>query len=570
MNKTVAYQDKPWLNHYAAHVPKKADYEEKFLPDCLDRSAAKYPDKDALIFQGYKMSFSQLKTMVDRFAACLLNFGVKRGDRVAILLPNTIPCVASFFSILKIGAVAVMNNPMYSDGELEYQFKNSGAVALITMDLLGNRMIDMRPKTDIKQIIYTSMGDYLPFPKKYLFPLVAQKKGFAADVKKAKDVYKWKKLMKQNTGKLSPVELSAEDLAIIQYTGGTTGVSKGAMLTHQNLSTQLQQLDTWFVDFNEGREITMCAPPYFHVFGITPGMSLSIYKAWTQILVPKPQPQFLLENIDKYKPSYVLLVPTMIINMLNDPGLDKIDMTCIKGCFSGSAPLPVDVINKFEEKTGAEVVEGLGMTEASPVCHVNPYKGKRKIGSVGLPIPNTYCRLVNLNDGTTDVPVGEPGEIIIKGPQVMKGYWKMPAETKGSLKDGWFHTGDIAVMDEEGYFFIVDRKKDMIISGGYNVYPRDIEEVFYGHPKVMEASAIGVPHPSRGEQVKLFLVLNDGASATPEEMVKYCEDKLAKYKWPTQIEFRNELPKSTVGKVLKKELRSAPSDSIASRNKEQK
>jgi long-chain acyl-CoA synthetase len=297
------------------------------------------------------------------------------------------------------------------------------------------------------------------------------------------------------------------------------------------------------------------ALPFFHVFGLSVAMNFAIYMGWSDILVPKPQPEQLLETIGKFRPTFTPLVPTMYIGLLNHPGIDKVDMTCIKGCFSGSAPLPVEVIRDFEQKTGAIIVEGFGMTESSPVTHINPFYGQRKVGSIGLPIPDTVARIVDLDDGRTDVPAGESGELVVQGPQVMEGYWNKPDATAETLADGWLHTGDIATMDADGYFYIVDRKKDMILSGGYNVYPRDIEEVFFEHPKVQEAAAIGVPHETRGEQVKVYIVLKQGQSASEEEMLDYCKDKLAKYKWPTLIEFRSELPKTNVGKVLKKDLR---------------
>ena len=548
------YLAKPWLAHYEDGVPEHVDYETACLPDYLRRSAEAFPDKMALNFQGYTVSFAKLDEMVDRMAAGLTDFGVKQGDSVAILLPNVIPCVVAYYAILRIGAITVMNNPLYSDRELEHQFNDSGAKVLITLDLLGNRMIDLRPKTSIKQIIYTSIGDYLPFPKNLLFPLVGKKKGLAADVKSADDLYKWKAILAQHAPNPPQVTLNFDDVAMYQYTGGTTGVSKGVMLTHANLSKQVQHVGAWFPAFGSD-EVMLGALPFFHVFGLSTAMNLAIYKGWGHILVPRPQPPQLLEAISKFKPTFAPLVPTMYIGMLEHPDIEKTDLTSIKGCFSGSAPLPIEVISEFEKKTGAVIVEGFGMTESTPVTHINPFKGQRKVGSVGVPISDTVCRIVDLDDGVTDVPVGETGELIVKGPQVMKGYWNRPDATAETVTDGWLHTGDIAKMDEEGYFFIVDRKKDMIISGGYNVYPRDIEEVYFEHPKVMEATAIGVPHPKRGEAVKIFVVLKEGQTATAEEMLAYCQDKLAKYKWPTEIEFRDELPKTNVGKVLKKDLR---------------
>jgi long-chain acyl-CoA synthetase len=556
VTKEIKYEDKPWVSSYEEGVPEKIEYEEICLPAILERTAGIFPDKMALLFQGYKITYRQLNDMVNRFAACLHSFGISKGDSVAILLPNVIPCVVACYAILKIGGITVMNNPLYSDRELEHQFNDSDSKLLVTLDLLGNRMIDLRPKTKIKQIIYTSIGDYLPFPKNILFPLVAKKKNLAADVKSAENVYKWKDMLAKSSPTPPDVELSFDDVAMYQYTGGTTGVSKGTILTHGNLSKNVQQAGAWFPTFKKGDEAMLGALPFFHVFGLTCAMNFAISMGWGHILVPKPQPEALLETIRKFKPTFAPLVPAMYIGMLNHPDIDKVDMTSISGCFSASAPLPLEVISDFENKTGAVIVEGYGLTETSPVTHVNPFAdGKRKVGSIGVPISDTECRIVDLDDGNTDVPVGETGELLIKGPQVMKGYWNNPEETAKTLTDGWLYTGDIAKMDEGGYFYIVDRKKDMIISSGCNVYPRDIEEVLYENPKVQEACAIGIPHPTRGEAIKVFVALKEGETATQEELIEYCTDKLAKYKLPTEIEFRDELPKTNVGKILKKDLR---------------
>ncbi|MEI8174282.1 MAG: long-chain fatty acid--CoA ligase [Deltaproteobacteria bacterium] len=555
MADEIRYQDKPWLKSYEKGVPETIQYEEICMPDILDRMAGKFPQNPALVFQGYTLNYRELKDMVDRFAACLAAFGIKQGDAVAILLPNVIPCVIANFAILKIGAVTVMNNPLYTDRELEHQFNDSGALALITLDLLANRMIDLRPKTRIKQIVYTSIGDYLPFPKNLLFPLVAKKKKLAADVKPGPDVYRWKDCIAKYLPNPPSAKLGFEDVAMYQYTGGTTGVSKGVMLTHANLSKQVQQLSAWFPKFAGGTEIMLGALPYFHVFGLSVSMNFSVQMGWSQVLVPRPQPEPLLEAIRKFRPTFAPLVPTMYIGMLNHPDLKKTDMSCIKGAFSGSAPLPVEVIHDFEKMTGAVIVEGFGLTETTPVTHVNPFGGVRKVGSIGIPISDTEARIVSLEDGITDVPVGERGELIVRGPQIMKGYRGMDDETANTLRDGWCYTGDIATMDEDGYFYIVDRKKDMIISGGFNVYPRDIDEVLYQHPKVQEACSIGVPDLKRGENVKVFVVLKEGETATEAELIEYCKTKLAKYKLPSEIEFRKELPKTNVGKILRKQLK---------------
>lgn len=556
MTEKSPYMEKVWLKFYEDDVPVTVDYKERFLIENLQDSTATYPNNMALSFMGYEITYSQLSTMVDKMAACFTDFGIKKGDSVALLLPNVIPCVAAYYALLKIGAVTVMNNPLYTDRELEHQFNDSNSKVLVTLDLLCNRMIDLRAKTSIKQIIYTSIGDYLPFPKSLLFPLVAKKKQLAADVKPAPDVYKWKEIIKKYPAKAPSVKIDWEDVAMYQYTGGTTGVSKGVMLTHANLSKQLQQANAWFPELKSGVERVISALPFFHIFGLTTAMNYSIAKGWGNILVPKPQPEQLLEAFRKFKPSFAPLVPTMFIGMLSHPDIKKTDLSCIKGCFSGSAPLPIEVIKEFEEISGGVIVEGFGMTETCPVTHMNPFNpAKRKIGSVGIPVPDTIARIVDIETGTKEMPIGVEGELVIQGPQVMKGYHQRPDATAETIRDGWLHTGDIAKMDEDGYFYIVDRIKDMIISGGYNVYPRDIEEVLYEHPKVMEACSIGVPHKHRGEAVKAFIVLKDSETATAEELIGFCEKHLAKYKLPTEIEFRNELPKTNVGKILRKDLR---------------
>jgi long-chain acyl-CoA synthetase len=556
MAQASIYQSKPWLKSYEKGVPETLQYEEICMPDVLDRTAKQFPDKTALIFQGFTLNFKELKDMVDRFATCLTAFGVKQGDAVALLLPNVIPCVAACYAIMKIGGIVVMNNPLYSDTELEHQFNDSGAKVLVTLDLLGNRMIDLRPKTKIKQIVYTSIGDYLPFPKSLLFPLVGKKKKLAADVKQATDVFKWKDCIAKYGATPPSVKIGFGDVAMYQYTGGTTGVSKGVMLTHSNLSKHSQIAQAWFPKFTKGTEIMLGALPYFHVFGLSVSMNFAIYMGWAQVLVPRPQPEPLLEAIAKFRPTFAPLVPTMYIGMLAHPNLKKTDMSCIKGAFSGSAPLPVEVIHDFEKATGAVIVEGFGMTETTPVTHINPFAGgARKVGSVGVPVTDTEARIVDLEDGVTDMPVGERGELIVRGPQIMLGYKGKPEETANTLKDGWIYTGDIATMDEDGYFYIVDRKKDMIISGGYNVYPRDIDEVYYEHPKVQEACSIGIPDAKRGECAKLFVVLKEGEKATQEELIEYGKTKLAAYKLPVEVEFRTELPKTNVGKILRKTLK---------------
>lgn len=555
MSEKTVYQEKPWLKHYGEGTPEHLDYEELILPQFLERSAKNFPDNAALKFKKYKITYSELDEMVNRFAAALHGFGIRKGDPVAILLPNLVPCVVAYYAAMKIGAITVMNNPLYTNAELKHQFNDSGAKILITLDLLVERMVDLRSETSIQQIIYTSIGDYLRLPMKLGFRLVGKRKGLTTDVAPAENLYKWKEVLAANEPNVPEIDITFDDVAMYQYTGGTTAVSKGVILTHGNLSRQVQQVTQWFPVFEDGTEDMLGALPFFHVFGLSTSMNFSIYKGWSNILVPKPQAQDLLDTISTCKPSFAPLVPTMYIGMMNHPDLDKTDMSCLKGCFSGGAPLPLDVIKEFREKTGSLIVEGYGLTESSPVTHVNPFvEGKDKAGSIGVPISDTICKIVD-PDTLELVEQGKPGELWVKGPQVMQGFWQLPEETEKALVDGWLRTGDVATMDEEGYFYIVDRLKDMVISGGYNVYPRDIDEVFFEHPKVVEACSIGIPHETRGEAIKVFIVLKEAETATSEEFLEYCQDKLAKYKWPVEIEMIQELPKSTVGKILRKELR---------------
>jgi long-chain acyl-CoA synthetase len=554
--KETPYGKMPWRDSYESGVPYEIDYLPICLPGILAQRGIEFPNATALVFEGYAITYRGLQDAVDRLSTFLIELGVKRGDRVAILLPNTIHCVVGYYAVLGIGAIAVMNNPLYTDRELEYQFNDSGAETLITLDLLAARMIALRSRTSIRHILYASLGDYLPFPKNLLFPLVAKRKKLAATVPESPDVYRWKTVLSNPAPKPPEISINFDEPAQYQYTGGTTGTAKGAILTHGNLSMQVQQIAAWFPKLTKGEEIMLGALPFFHVFGLSTSMNFAIYMAWANVLVPKPTPDQLIAAIRKYHPTFAPMVPTMYIGILNHPDIHKANLSSIKGCFSGSAPLPHEVIKAFEEKTGAIIVEGFGLTESSPVSHINPFgNNRRKIGSIGVPIPDTHCRIVDLQTGETDLPAGESGELLLKGPQVMRGYLNRPADTAATLKNGWLHTGDIAYMDEEGYFFIVDRKKDMILSSGYNVYPRDIEELLFRHPKVREAAAVGFPHPKRGEAIKVFVVVKDGDQLTKEELMQYCKENLAKYKHPADIEFRKELPKSNIGKILKRELR---------------
>lgn len=559
-SKTI-YSNNIWINSYASGVKGKIDIQEKTVLESLYESADKYSTNTALIFEGYKITYAKLIEMIERLATALVDMGIKKGDRVATVLPNIPHMVVSYYAILRANAIAVLNNPLYSDDELTYQLNDSSAKIVITAELLNltNRLIELKNKTKIEKVITCNIGDYLPFPKNILFPLVAKKQGFKFELKKVDYLYHFKNVVNQTEPNPPKLDIKWDDVACLLYTGGTTGISKGVMLTHKNLSANVQQLAEWFKEFvpTAPEEIHVGALPYFHSFGMTCALNLPLAWGSTVVLIPKPYPKQLLEAVKKYKVTFFAAVPAMYIGIVNYPKLKNYNLSSIKGCFSGAAPIPVEIINKFEELTGAAICEGYGLTEATPVTHINPFgaNAKRIPGSIGLPIPNTECKIVDIAQGKEEVPIGEAGELIIKGPQIMKGYYMRDNETENTIRDGWLYTGDIAKMDEKGYFYIVDRKKDMVISGGYNIYPREIDEVLYKHPKIQAAVAVGIPDEVKGEVIKVYIQLKEGETATEEEIKEYCDEHLAKYKRPKYVEFREKLPITIVGKVLRRELR---------------
>lgn len=531
---------RPWLKNYEPGVPHSIDYPEVPLYQFLDDSAKNYPDNTATIFDGAKLTYKELQSQVNRFARALGELGVKKGDRVAIILPNCPQAVISYYGALRAGAIVVETNPLYVERELAYQFNDSGAQSAVVLDLLWPRVKNVREKTKLRNIIITSLSEYKEDVK----------------VKPQEGCLSFKDLIEKAPEEAPKVKIAPEDVALFQYTGGTTGTSKGVMLTHRNLVCNAIQVGNWFPDLKPGQEIILSALPFFHVYGMTCSMNVSILMGGPMVLIWNPRDiKGILEAADKHKPTFFTGVPTLYVAIENFPDVKKYNISSIRGCFSGAAPLPVEVIRKFEELTGGRLVEGYGLTEASPVTHTNPFRGTVKAGSIGIPYPDTDCKIVDIETGKRELEVGQAGELCIRGPQVMKGYWNKPHETKDALRDGWLYTGDIAKMDEDGYFYIVDRKKDMIIAGGYNIYPREIDEVLYSHPKVLDAVAVGIPDPYRGETVKAYIVLKEGQSATEEEIIEFCKKNLAVYKVPKLIEFRKELPKTLVGKVLRRILR---------------
>lgn len=545
---------RPWLIFYEREVPSHIDYPVIPLARFYQNAAYEYPNNISMIFFGSKITYRQGWDYIRALSTALQKLGVNKGDRVSIYLPNSPQFVISFYAILRLGGIVVQTNPMYVPRELEHILNDSEAETIITLDLLYDRVKAVKDKTKIKRIIVTSIKDFLPPHLKLLYPLqYIRKKKPKIDFNEP-GVYKFSDLLQTRPEKIDVKIDPKEDTALFQYTGGTTGISKAAMLTHYNLVANTIQVVSWLSDHEEGKEVLMAVLPFFHVYGMTVGMNFAIYLASTLILVPRFNVKEIVKLLAKYKVTLFPGAPTIYIAVINYKDVKKYDLTSIKACISGSAPLPVKVKEDFEKLTGAKLVEGYGLSEASPVTHCNPIYGLNKPGSIGIPLPDTDAKIVDLETGDKEMPVGEPGELIVKGPQIMKGYWKMPEETTRVIRNGWLYTGDIARMDKDGYFYIVDRKKEMIIASGYNIYPREIEEVLFKHPKIKEAAVVGIPSGYRGETVKAYIVLKDGETATEDEIKAYCRENLARYKVPEIIEFRKELPKSAVGKVLKRVL----------------
>ena len=562
--------EKPWLKEYDADVPHSIDYPQVPITQFLIDAAAKYPNNTALIFGGVveplgnalldsTMSYGELLTQAQKFAAVLQGLGVEKGDRVAIHLPNCPQFVIAYYGTLLAGGVVVPCNPQYVAREIEHQFNDSGAKVAVTLSLMYPVVKQVRAKTQLEHVIVANIKEYFPGLLRVLFTLAKEKKeGHAQDISGDANTYWFQDLLAQAPDKPQPVDVTPDDTGVLMYTGGTTGVSKGAQLTHRNLVANAIQVRWWMWDNQEGKEVILTSLPLFHSYGMTVCMNLAVYLASAMILIPNPRIlEHVLKSINKHKPSLFPGVPALYVSIINYPDIAKYDVSSIRACISGAAGLPPEVQERFEKLTGGKLVEGYGLSEATPVTHCNPIYGKRKEGSwIGIPVPDTEAMIVDLETGETPLETGEIGELCVRGPQVMKGYWNMPTETANALRDGWLHTGDIARMDGDGFFQIVDRKKDMILgTGGYNIYPREVEDVLYEHPKVMEVAVAGVPvGKEKGERVKAYVVLKPGETATEEEILDYCRENLAYYKVPKFIEFREELPKSIVGKVLRRVL----------------
>lgn len=528
----------PWLKVYPPEQNYHLNYPEMPLQGFIDQALKTNAHGPALIFYGHPVSYGQFAVMTNRFANALLQSGFKKGDRAALVGPNCPQWVIAFFGVLKAGGLVVQTNPMYVERELEDIFNDSGAETVVVYEPLLPRIKALQPRTGVKRVI---VFNFMP-----------------GQVQPAEGITVFDSMVLQGVDTPPAVAINPkEDIALLQYTGGTTGISKGVMLTHYNLVANALQVKEFLMPVCKApeKEVMLTALPLFHVYGMTVAMNVALALGCAQILLPRFDPKEVLEAIEKYGVTFFPGAPTMYVALINFPGVDKYNLSSIKGCISGSAPLPVQVQREFERLTGGMLVEGYGLSETSPVTNCNPIVGKRVYGSIGLPMPDTVCRVVDLETGQIELPPGQEGELSIKGPQVMKGYWNNPGETGLVLKDGWLLTGDIAKMDEEGFFYIIDRKKDTIIAGGFNIYPREVEDVLYDNQKIKEATVVGIPDPYRGETVKAYVVLKEGQEASEEEMIAFCRERLAAFKVPRSVDFRESLPKTLVGKALRRALR---------------
>ncbi|NUQ38250.1 MAG: long-chain fatty acid--CoA ligase [Caldilineales bacterium] len=562
--------EKPWLKSYEAGVPASLTYPNTSIWGLLSTAFTDYPYHKALTMTlrylplglkiGVSFTYRQLEERVERLATALAGMGVKKGDRVAVQTPNSPGGVIGFLAATRIGAIVVNTNPTYTPREMKHQFQDAGAETIILWNELYPRLQEIQAETSIKNVVIYNLNDFMGQPFAALLKRAREKEGTWVDVPEGAGVHQMTRLIATHAATPPDVPIDPEDVALFQYTGGTTGLPKAAMLSHRNLVANILQCSAWLTDLEPGKEKMMGAIPFFHVFGMTVAMLLGLRTGGEVFVLPNPRDiGFVMEQIQREGCTVYPGVPAMYIGIINHPQVAKYNLRSIKVCISGAAPLPVEVQKRFEELTGGRLREGYGLTEAAPVTHANPIYGHSKAGAIGLPFPDVEARIVSLDPGPDGKPaplgVGEEGELALRGPQVMVGYWNKPEETAKTRDEaGWLYTGDIAKMDEDGYFYIVDRKKDLIIASGYNIVPREVEEVLFEHPAVQEALVAGVPDAKRGETVKAYVVLKPGQTATAEELIAFCRENLAPYKVPKLVEFRSELPKSMVGKFLRRVL----------------
>jgi len=556
--------NRPWLAHYDKGVPQSIDYPQKPLFHFLEESARMYPEQACTIFKGAQISYREMDALTNSMAAALVEMGVKKGDRVGIFMPNLPQFVIAYYGILKAGGVVVAVNPTYPADEVLTPVNDANIEIMFTLTRFYNTLKTVRGKTPkLKKIIVSNLKESLPPALRLLYTLLKEKKsGDHLDALAEGDLW-MKDLLAKHAGAPKPnVEITPDDTALFQYSGGTTGVPKGAVAMHRNVVANTLQIKNWMPALDPGKEVVLMGIPLFHVYGMVAGMNFAMANGASMVMVPNARDlKDVLENISKYKATIFPGVPLLYNGINNHPDVKagKYNLSSIKACISGSAPLMRETKEQFEQLTGGKVFEGYGLSEAPTATHCNPLEGENKTGSIGMPLPDVDVKIISLDDGETEMSQGEIGEIVVHGPQVMKGYHNMPTETANSLRqmaDGktWLFTGDIARMDEDGYFYIVDRKKELIKPGGFQVWPREVEEAIMAHPKVLEVGVGGIPDPHRGETVKAWVVLKPGETLSEAELKAFCKEHLAPYKVPTHYEFRGELPKTTVGKILRREL----------------
>ncbi len=548
---------RPWHDYYDEGIPTSLTYPAVPIFHFLEESAKKYPDKPCTIFKDAEISYKEMSKITDQLAAALVDLGVKKGDRVGILIPNTPQFVMAYFAVLKAGGVVVATNPQYTEREIKHQANDSGMKLMILMSNYYELVKRVQPDTAISQIIVTNIKETLPPFLGLLFTLLKEKKGGFKVTLRDNDLWLPDLQECYSDHDRPQVDVGPDDTAIFQYSGGTTGIPKAAIGLHRNLVANTVQMLNWITSAKMGEEVVMMAIPLYHVYGMVAGMNFGLAAGATLVMVPDPRDlKDLLGNMHKYKTTIFPAVPALYnaINNNADVIAGKYDLSAIKACISGSSPLMRETKETFEKLTGGVLFEGYGLSETPTATHCNPNLGENRIGSIGLPFPDVDAKIVDLDDEVTELAVGEIGELIIKAPQVFKGYHNMPTETRNSLREGWLYTGDIARMDEQGYFYIVDRKKELIKVGGFQVWPREVEEVLQDHPVIQDVGVAGVPDPKRGEIVKTWIVLAEGQSLDKEELKTWAEERMAKYKIPSEIEFRDELPKTHVGKLLRREL----------------
>jgi long-chain acyl-CoA synthetase len=554
--------ERPWLANYEPGVPAEVEIPDLTVDGMLRQTAERFPDRDALIFFGARTSFADLDAAVDRFATYLRGLGLVHGDRVSLHLPTSPAFVIAFMGALRAGCIVSPMSPLLVERELGVLLQQVRPRVSVTLDLLVKRVSGARAAidppletpSDSGGLVVTGIQDSLPIPIRWLYPLKARRTNRWHPVSHTAATPNLFRLLRDIPAERVESVARPDDAALLQPTGGTTGLPKAAVLTHRNLVANVVQSAAVLPGGDGAPGGILCALPYFHSYGLTVAMNFAILNGLTQLLHPRFEAGPVLKTIHKHRPRLFPGAPLFYATLIDDPHLGRYDIRSIEACISGAAPLPGPVQERFEALSGGRLCEGYGLTEASPVTHVNPIHGLRKQGTIGLPLPSTEARIVDLETGKRVLGPNEVGELCIRGPQVMSGYWERPDETAHMLRDGWLYTGDVATMDEDGYFSIVDRIKDLIIVGGANVYPSEIEDVLLAHPAVAEAAVVGMPDARRGEVPRAYVVLRKGSEATTDEIDRHCQANLAHYKWPAVIEIRDELPKSMIGKVLRRML----------------